>query len=75
MLGAFGEDDGERDAGRGRCRKYAGWALWEKGCRMGTVGKGLKGGDCRKGLKEWTVGKGCREGTVGKRMQGEHCGK
>ena len=40
MIGAFGEDDGERDAGRGR---------WGKGCRKGTVGKGYKEGTVRKG--------------------------
>ena len=62
MLIALGEDDGERDEGRG---------LWEKGWRRRTVGTGMKEEYCGKrdeGRGLW--GKGWRKRTVGERDEG-----
>ena len=48
-----------------------GRGLWGKGCREGTVGKGVQGGDCvERDAGRGLCGKGCREGTVGKGMRG-----
>ena len=60
MLLALGEVDEERDAGRG---------LWEKGCRKGTVEKGMLDGDCGKRAAR-RVGKGLPEWDCGKRAAG-----
>ena len=60
MLGAYGEDDGERDTGKGLWESDVG-RDWEKGCREGTVGKGMQGG---------TVGKGMQGGDCGERDAG-----
>ena len=66
MLIALGEDDGERDEGRG---------LWEKGWRRRTVGTGMKEEYCEKrdeGRGLWE--KGWRKRTVGKGMKKDNCG-
>ena len=56
------EDCRKRDAGR---------ELWEKGCRKGTVRKGMPEGDCGKRDAGWGLWeKGCRKGTVGKERLG-----